>query len=331
MRETLKDPGHYNYNPVRKLAEQKKWGEIDHACSALPVGSKRSDHPYPTRIPLPRMEITAMPFTGGRLRLADATWQTASKSPDDAGCQAFAHATRKLFIMKGLPLGAKVSVNYVSKTDPSIGPDSKSMGAAWGWPEDILVSPAWGYPPLERGQAHGVDWVRQLMPGSGEYVIAWRRRGDELLMTILSRHDAATPLDAAQHLLHHAPAYDALRQEHCAWWRDYRGKSSITLPDKKLENLYYAELYKLGSCCRPDGVAMPLCGVWPHDQVMPYCWNDYHLDWNVQASVWLVLTSNHLDMGVSLYETFGKWSRASAIIVKNSSGLMDCGLPARWG
>lgn len=310
MRETLKDPEHYNYNHIRQLVEQKKWGELNHACSALPVGCKRSDRPYPTRIPLPRMEITAMPFASGRLRLADATWQAASppavKSPADAGWQAFAHATRKLFIMKGLPLEAMLSVNYVPKTDPSIGPDSKFMGAAWGWPEDILFSPAWGYPPLERGQAHGVDWVRQVMPGSGEYVIAWRRRGDELLLTILSRHAAAAPLDAAQHLLHHAPAYDTLRQEHCAWWRDYWKKSSITLPDKKLENLYYAELYKLGSSSRPDGAAMPLCGVWPHDQVMPYCWNDYHLDWNVQAAYWLVLTSNHLDMGISLYETFWK-------------------------
>ena len=71
-----------------------------------------------------------------------------------------------------------------------------------------------------------------------------------------------------------------------AWWTDYYSRSFISIPDTKLEALYYNENYKLASSTHPGGFHMTLCGPWTDDDGLPaYCANDYH--WNLEQEMQL--------------------------------------------
>ncbi|MDD5677934.1 MAG: hypothetical protein PHW60_08080 [Kiritimatiellae bacterium] len=274
----------FRYSVIRQLLRENRLVEIQDICSSLPKGSGDTV-PYPTRLPLPRMAIDNLTFQGGRLRLKDATWETGR-------WRAFAHATRRLFVLQGLPADVTVRLDYAPN------PGGKKVRQI----QDLLN--LWGYPPLERGTAGTTQWVRQAFPAGGEYVIAYRVRSCELLLSIQSSRDAANPLQAAVAAVENLPEYDSLHKEHAAWWRDFWGHSAIALPDARLENLYYAEIYKLGSSTRPDGYPIPLQGLWSVDGCQPPWWGDYHLDLNVQETYWPIYTSNHLDLGDALYERF---------------------------
>ena len=44
-----------------------------------------------------------------------------------------------------------------------------------------------------------------------------------------------------------------LRKVHREWWHNYYPQSFVSLPDKKMENFYWAQMYKLASATRTGG------------------------------------------------------------------------------
>ena len=303
LREPKPAPASYNYTHLRKCVDS---GD-DHAIQKVfwkdivdPEG------PRPTRLPLPRLELQfadeAQEFSA-RLRLLDATVEGAIGFADcRAELNAFVHATRRLLVIHlvGEKTPAEVEITMAHLTKPP--PD----GSVSAW--DTLTS--WGYEKPERGRRSGVDYLRLLFPAGGEYVVAFcreaRAQGVDMFLTIVSHNDAHSPLEEAVKAVKAAAdeGYDSLHESHSAWWRNFWSASCLTIPDSKLENLYWVEMYKLGCSSRPDGLPITLQGLWTCDGVMPPWSGDYHLDMNVQASYWPVYASNRLDMGKSLYETF---------------------------
>ena len=91
---------------------------------------------------------------------------------------------------------------------------------------------------------------------------------------------------------------------HWAWWSAFWDRSSLTIPDARLEALYYAEMYKLGAVARPGGYPITLQGLWTLDGGMPPWCGDYHLDMNVQQTYWPIYTANRLELGEPLYRMF---------------------------
>ena len=91
-----------------------------------------------------------------------------------------------------------------------------------------------------------------------------------------------------------------LYADHRAYWADFFGKSSISIPDKFLEHVYYVNQYALGSCSGKDGVmkhhACGLNGLWAirHPNIWGSMW---YWDVNIQASFAGVFSSNRLDLG----------------------------------
>lgn len=97
--------------------------------------------------------------------------------------------------------------------------------------------------------------------------------------------------------------YDNSLVEHAAWWAEFWGKSSISLPDKLFEKNWYLTNYLLGSCSRKGSYPMPLQGVWTADDgSLPPWKGDYHHDLNTQLCYYSYLKSNHMEEGESFVD-----------------------------
>ena len=96
----------------------------------------------------------------------------------------------------------------------------------------------------------------------------------------------------------------AMRDEHLRWWMNYYSASFLSIPDTRLEALYYIEVYKLGSSTHPGGLHMTLQGPWSEDDNLPaYCMNGYHWNLEQQMQLWPVYTGNRLDFGMPMYDS----------------------------
>ena len=98
----------------------------------------------------------------------------------------------------------------------------------------------------------------------------------------------------------YAARLDGLYEDHKRRWEEFFERSSISIPDKFLEHIYYVNQYALGCCSGKDGVmrhqACGLNGLWDirHPDLWASCW---YWDVNIQAAFAGVFSSNRLDLG----------------------------------
>ena len=293
IRELPHDREKYKYSHIRELVEKQRFDDVEDIVFTLPADDG-GDIPNPTKLPLPRLELEGLEWTCGRLRLEDAVFSTAEWN-------CFVHAEKNLLVINAVnPDNIDVTADY---------PVTKIFAEQtyFGEKEVKTILKQWGYPDLERGASGRIEWVRQNFPFGGGYVVGWTFHEGMFLLSISSSREYADPLQATIDILNANSQYDVLYAEHAQWWREFWKKSSISIPDSQMENLYYAELYKLGSCVRPDGYPVNLQGIWAKDGCMPPWSSDYHLDMNIQECCWPIYASNHLDLGFSVYEKFYQW------------------------
>lgn len=97
-----------------------------------------------------------------------------------------------------------------------------------------------------------------------------------------------------------ADALPALYTAHAGRWQAFFNQSSICLPDKFLEHIYYVNQYALACCSGKDGImkhhACGLNGLWAVRH--PNLWGSmWYWDVNIQAAFAGVFSSNRLDLG----------------------------------
>ncbi len=293
----------YNYSGLRKLLSEKKFEEARRVFMDLTRFSGRIEEPYPTRIPLPRVELNftdhVEEFTA-RLHIYDAV-ATGSMTSKNGMVQwrCFVHSNRNLIV---------VELKYLDKTR------LKSVKVGLNHLDERVKKALknWGYPVPVYGSENGYNWLIQKFPAEnaagGGYVVAWKLvekslTEETLYISVLSFNDSTTPLESALKMISEATNmnFEALLESHQEFWRSFWSKSFIAIPDSRLENLFYVELYKL-ACCSMGKYPCPLQGLWPQDGVLPPWSGDYHLDMNVEETYWPVYASNHLDLGKPLYE-----------------------------
>jgi alpha-L-fucosidase 2 len=303
--DTPKDPC-YNYAGLRKLIKEKRFDEARRVFMDLARFSGIIEEPYPTRIPLPRAELhftdKVEKFTA-RLHLYDAFASgSLSSRKGRVRWRCFVHSRRNLITVELQYLGkirlkdVKISLNHL---------DAKATETLkkWGYPDPIYDS------------KNGYKWIIQKFPAEnaagGGYVVAWRLlekgRGEVIYISVLSFNDSSTPLESAIKIIDEAVNTDieTLLDSHRDFWRDFWSKSFIAIPDSRLENLFYVELYKL-ACCSMGRYPCSLQGLWSQDGVLPPWSGDYHLDMNIEETYWPIYASNHLELGKPLYEQFWK-------------------------
>ncbi|MCC6694325.1 MAG: glycoside hydrolase N-terminal domain-containing protein [Candidatus Hydrogenedentes bacterium] len=278
------------------LREMVKQGQREEAEQCMRTEKIYGEDPRPTRLPMPRLEVdfgAALEWGQARLSLREAAASIEAKidgAPLTATCRVDANANVLSLSLKGSPAESasfRVSLDHLD------------AGAA-----DTLKR--WGYPAPETSGDNRTGTFVQRTPAGMSYAIAWETRlqddGALFLLSIQSSHDASDPLVAAKQAL---SAFDAQAQAaHAAWWTEFWSRSSLRIPDARLEALYYIEMYKLGCSSRPGKLPVTLQGLWTLDGGMPPWAGDYHLDMNVQQSYWPIYTANRLDLGEPLYRTF---------------------------
>lgn len=87
-----------------------------------------------------------------------------------------------------------------------------------------------------------------------------------------------------------------LIKSHRAWWHTYYPASFVSLPDAKMENFYWIQMYKLASATRADRALIDNTGPWLTVTPWPNAW--WNL--NVELTYWSLNTSNRTELGASL-------------------------------
>lgn len=135
-----------------------------------------------------------------------------------------------------------------------------------------------------------------------EMAAAWKSTGNTLtgVWSITSSFSEETDGKTAGSLvtdLLNATDFEESFDAHCAWWKRFWSRSSVSLPDPVLEKQYYLECYKFGSVARPDSPPISLQAVWTADNgKLPPWKGDFHHDLNTQLSYWPAYTGNYLDL-----------------------------------
>jgi len=92
---------------------------------------------------------------------------------------------------------------------------------------------------------------------------------------------------------------------HRQWWNDFWSRSFIEIPDKTIEQCWYASWYIMGSCSRAGKVAPGLWGNWltVND---PMWFGDFHLNYNFQAPFYGLYSANHAETTLPFYDAMNQ-------------------------
>ena len=93
------------------------------------------------------------------------------------------------------------------------------------------------------------------------------------------------------------------RETHRRWWADFWRRGWISLPEKLVENLWYAEIYKIASCSRKGGQAPGQLGHWSGFPDPPWR-GDYHTNINIQEVYWPIYCANRPELGWPFYDLY---------------------------
>lgn len=291
----LRTPRHrdkrYRFDHYKKLFKQGRISEVSD------IFSFRRKSVVPSRLPPVRFELdfgrSPANYTA-RLNLAAAT--AAGKVGFAVGAvrwRAFLAAEEDVLVLKVLP-GKHPRVRLRVRTD-HLSESARAQMKQRRFPQPCL----------------GKGTLYQAIPKNGGYLAAWRRiagagNGDTFLITLLKGEARSSLLREAESRLRRVTRnLRAARRAHITWWREFWKRSFLTVPDKRLQSMFYAEMYKLG-CNQRENAPLPVAlhGVWSPDGEMPPWHGDYHLDMNVQMTYWPVYAANRLECALPLY----KWA-----------------------
>lgn len=116
-------------------------------------------------------------------------------------------------------------------------------------------------------------------------------------ITVATNHDIASYKNTAMErlLIIDDGEFDAMVKTHERWWKDFWNKSSISIHDEELENMWYTGIY-LMACCSRNRKFAP--GIWGNYATSDEMWwgSDYHLDYNYQLPFLPFTAVNHTEL-----------------------------------
>lgn len=121
-----------------------------------------------------------------------------------------------------------------------------------------------------------------------------------LLTTVVTEEETKELLPTALRRVGESAAQvGRLMESHQSYWNSFWSRSSVTLPDKMLEDLWHINLYALACSSGKGGrmyeQACGLNGLW--DIKQPTKWGSmWYWDVNIQAAFWPLYTANHLEI-----------------------------------
>lgn len=162
-------------------------------------------------------------------------------------------------------------------------------------------------PVSQLSARNGVNYCWQPLLAGGGTATAWKeiRKNNKSVLIISNAYSfpETNAMRKVETALANLQENDlpALLKAHREWWHSYYPQSFVSLPDKKKENFYWAQMYKLASATRIGGGLLDNSGPWQVLTPWPNAW--WNL--NVQLSYWSVYASNRLELGMPLVNAIG--------------------------
>ncbi len=257
--------------------------------------------PAPTKIPAAALEfdVAALgPVAEARLETGGAV--AVVRWSGGATMRALVHAVEPVgwFVFDGVPDGFAPRLLPPAYVNPA---------AAGGAANDVITGKtlaSLGYPAPEVENAPGAVRYRQAGWGGMSYDVAveWRTSrpgtvvgawsvGSRYPDETVSRPDARASVAAAW-----GRSEDGDARSHAEWWKEFWGRSSISIPDAAIERQWRLDTYKFGSASRRGAPPITLQAVWTADDGnLPPWKGDYHNDLNTQLSYWPAYSGNRLE------------------------------------
>ena len=300
-----------NYQSLRKLLDNGKFSEADKLYN---THREWTGLPYPTNIIIGgiNLEFGSKPKAfKGRLNLFDARMAgTVFLNNGEVKFSGFIHPQKNLLVLE-TDLEGDATFEYTQDFDCKLVQTRASQTSKL--PISAATLKTWGYPRAMTGNEGVLSWHVQQIPDNGAYCIIKALQEDlgarHFTLILGIEFSTDDPLSAARDRMDEALklGVETLYEQHCSWWQKYWEKSALTIPDSRLENLYYVEMYKL-ACNSIGQVPQTTQGVWSNQAIGTsdgtQSAHSYHLDLNIQESYWPIYTSNHLELGDSLYNVF---------------------------
>lgn len=198
------------------------------------------------------------------------------------------------------PAEARTTRGGYPTTESGIAKFAKQYGAHY---EGTLK--LWQPNPTGRLEKHGETsvWIQDLLAG-GQCAAAWAEQVNNATRTHIvsiansypATHAAAVAkADVERFLKLNRTSW---KQTHRDWWHAYYPRSFVTLPDKRLESLYWQTIYRYGCTTRAGRCFVDTPGIWFQGKSWPY----FTTDWNIQSAHWAVYAANRLEQGQALVD-----------------------------
>lgn len=275
----LSDPG-WTYANMQKLVAEKNQREISRLFDAC-----YEAHPFPTKLPVGRLEITFPPaFKLSRFDL-DLGQAEASAWFGARRARAFFDANSRTAFLR-LP-------------SPSVAFDLIPPSAITKLGQDVATVIR-----LENG-------IRFNQPAANGFVysiiVVWKPMGEETLaaITIQTNRDGGDMGGLGELRLRDKlnEGYTATLEKHAEWWKKHWAASTVKVPEEAVQKHYDLVYYFHGAASRRGAPPMPLQGVWTADDGnLPPWKGDYHNNLNTQTTYIAYPTAGLFDSGLSWLE-----------------------------
>lgn len=267
----------FTYETVRKMA-------LAGLADSLNKQYARAND-YPTKLPGCRLVITLPGNQKAKSFHLDMLKGLGSVNLGDQTIECFFSAVKPVALMK-IP-GSAINIelipnNAVVKLGNPVPVIYKDLSGTW----------------LIQDAALGLKYV---------FVVKTKKFDNYTLLSIstATNKESENPLQLASKQADEAlnKGFDLMQKDHEKWWSNFWSKSSVTIPDPKIQQHYNLVQYYYGAASKSGAPPMPLQGVWTADEgKLPPWHGDYHHDLNTQLTYWAYLTSNRLDQGLSFLD-----------------------------
>ena len=188
---------------------------------------------------------------------------------------------------------------------------------AAGWDTskgNLSVLKEWGYPEYQTKQNGEISCILQPYSENGIAALSCCAQENNIYVTLQAVMDTKTKsLNAVAAELEeknsalicrYQKEKDVFWEQHKKSWASYWEKADVTVPNERLQQAYDAEMYKIFSNERENGLPVTLQGIWNNDLRMPAWCGDLHNDMNVQACYWPVYKNNHAELGAAYIDYY---------------------------
>ena len=177
-------------------------------------------------------------------------------------------------------------------------------------------------PQCTAGEHEG--WSIHPLLAGGDYATYWKETSGQGMTTLyvstmneVPASGKSLPKAKAEVEAAIGQGTDSLRKEMQNWWHAYYRTGMICIPDKKMENFYHLQLYKLATCSHPDGPVMDTFGTFYKTSQWPGIW------WNLNVQLTYMAThaTNRLKQGIN----YQQLADSSLIDIMKSRGPAKVG------